>query len=388
MVFQFVFYEKFKFATLIRLIKLITYLQVAKNKRPIIFDPTVTFCMPVFLLDTSKVIFPVQLVYVWTPFVLMFGLNIAILIVARRSTRRLSVVAIQTVCSICGVYLISWVIPLCRIIFFSSGCSDQSFLMLNRVGQYLFTFAAFSNPLLYTVTNVRFRRFVVKYLKGSVCVWCVRKVTNKKRFAAQLNCSKDKPELISSKDIYQRDTACSSEPCTNSTNNTVFRNFTVMCEGSEKKISSPGHGIYTGPESVKSEGLIAPELSDHSDSTCHVVHFTVIHKDSDNTNNIDSSAEGSGSCHIRGCCCERMLVEKKKEEVITPEPLTFRPDVTENNPSCYVVHKLSDETDNMYIVNSTPHVVQVHKMQVDKGILPYKEEQQELVTYSKEPQRV
>ena len=144
-------------------------LQLSRNSM-IIFEPVVTYCIPQDMLLESVSTGVRQLTLIWAPFLIMLGLNIAILIQARRATNSLSAVAIKTVCSVCGVFLTGWCVALLRILFTYLGLSYNAFQDLNRIGRYFFTFSSFANPILYTIINKRFKLFIVKNIKAVFCI--------------------------------------------------------------------------------------------------------------------------------------------------------------------------------------------------------------------------
>ena len=110
-------------------------------------------------------------VFIWTTAASLVGLNVAILIQSRKSTHKLSLVAIRTVCLVCCVFLIGVSPVLCRVILdylYNDPTFPYRFTQL-RIRTYLLTFATICNPILYTFTNVKFRKFVVKKIKVILC---------------------------------------------------------------------------------------------------------------------------------------------------------------------------------------------------------------------------
>lgn len=147
--------------------------QSVKGNNPIGFQPTVTFCVSTGLVDLNQGSFlkSFYLIFVMLMCMIMILLNIAILIKAVFSTRRLSKVAIRTVCSICLVFMINWSIPFYRTtVELHPGNNKQADLATFRVGRYMFTLATISNPFLYTMTNVKFKMFVFKQIRRVLCI--------------------------------------------------------------------------------------------------------------------------------------------------------------------------------------------------------------------------
>ena len=133
----------------------------------IVYDPIVTYCQPFNVLDTTEILYK-QHLYVWTPFTIIVLLNAAIMIQAKVSAQRLSLVAVRTVCGVCGLFLISWTIPM-TIIILHIIYPDKRFYYLTRVSLYVMTFAALFNPFLYTMTNIKFKIFVIRKLRKMLC---------------------------------------------------------------------------------------------------------------------------------------------------------------------------------------------------------------------------
>lgn len=90
------------------LFSLLPILAIFLSRSPIVFNPTVSFCVPSSFLDFHAVNYRED-IYIWTCFSLMVGLNIAILVKAHLVSKqigRLRWVAVKTVCMVCGVFLI------------------------------------------------------------------------------------------------------------------------------------------------------------------------------------------------------------------------------------------------------------------------------------------
>lgn len=152
------------------LIALTESIIIGINGSPIVYEPTVTFCFPSPILHIGSVMDFTKDIYVSlivTGFVLMFVLNLLILVQARRSTERLSLVAIRTVCLMCGTFTIGYIATLIKIVL-THFYPGETFVILQRLARYLFVLTTFCNPLIYTMTNNKFKWFLIKKVR-SIC---------------------------------------------------------------------------------------------------------------------------------------------------------------------------------------------------------------------------
>ena len=142
------------------------FILILVSKTPVRFDPTVTYCLSTNFTDLTEGGFKQKMIYllVWAGFLTLLSLNIAILSVARRTTR-ISITSIKTVCWISGVFLVSWCIALVRVVLSYVHPQAQLLPFLLRLMRYLYIVAAVSNPFIYSLTNVKFKMFIFKLFK-------------------------------------------------------------------------------------------------------------------------------------------------------------------------------------------------------------------------------
>ena len=137
--------------------------------RDIIYHPEVTFCIPSGISSSESEKSARKFFFIiGIPVVSILMTNIGILIQVKRSTHRINLVAIKTVCSICGICLIGWTFPFVRYVLTFVPSTD--FTIFYRIGRYLFAFTTLSNPILYTMTNIRFKLFVIQKIRICCCM--------------------------------------------------------------------------------------------------------------------------------------------------------------------------------------------------------------------------